>query len=119
MGEHDGPSISASFIVTVLAAAFLGPASAAATAIIAELTATLRLKTRWRSVVLVNLPTAVVPAVAAAAIIHAVAPKPTDTVGFYLAVALAGAASMLLSFLMVATLHRRVSPRLSSSTSRR
>src|SRR3954451_11259311 len=48
VGEHEGPSISAAFIVTVLAAAFLGPASAAATAIISELTAALRLKTRWR-----------------------------------------------------------------------
>src|SRR5690242_13038033 len=43
-----GVSLSASFIVTLLAAAFLGPASAAATAAIAELSATARQRTRWQ-----------------------------------------------------------------------
>jgi putative nucleotidyltransferase with HDIG domain len=110
VGERDGPSISASFIVTVLAAAFLGPASAAATAVIAELTAALRLRTRWRAVVLGNLPTAVVPAVVAAAIVRGLAPHPIDDVQFYLAVVLAGAVSMLLGFAMVSTFHRLLVP---------
>src|SRR5689334_23492340 len=95
VGEREGASISAAFIVTVLAAAFLGPASAAATAIIAELTAALRLRTRWRWVLLANLPTAVVSAVAAATIIQALAPQPADDLDFYLSVALAGTTSML------------------------
>jgi putative nucleotidyltransferase with HDIG domain len=110
VGEHEGPSISSAFIVTVLAAAFLGPASAAATAIIAELTAALRLQTRWRSVLLGNLPTAVVSAVTAAAIVHLLAPEPVDDVKFYLSVALAGTTSMLLSFALVSILHRLISP---------
>jgi len=41
-GERDGLSISASFIVTVLAAAFLGDASAAATAVLAKIEFTLK-----------------------------------------------------------------------------
>ena len=110
VGDSDGPSISASFIVTVLAAALLGPASAALTAIIAELTATLRLKTRWQSTLFTNLPTAVVPAVVAAVIIRGLAWPPADTLAFYLAVALAGTVSMLLGFAMAATLHRMVVP---------
>src|SRR5438477_12344910 len=98
VGDNDAPSISASFIVSVLAAAFLGPASAALTAIIAELTATVRLKTRWRTTLLTNLPTAVVPAVVAALIVDSLSSGPSDTVWFYLAVALAGTVSMLLGF---------------------
>ena len=61
--DPEDNSITGSFIVSVLAAAFLGPASAAATIVIAELTATARLRTRWRSVVLNNLPAAVLAAV--------------------------------------------------------
>src|SRR2546430_10115292 len=41
-GTRGAPSVSASFIVCVLAAAFLGPASAAAAAILSELAAAAR-----------------------------------------------------------------------------
>ncbi len=70
VGEKGGLAMSASFIVIMLAAAFLGPASAAAVAVIAELTATVMLKTRWRTVVFTNLPPAVVSPVIAAVIIR-------------------------------------------------
>src|SRR5436190_15988321 len=45
-GARDGLSVSAAFIVNVLAAAFLGARSAMATAVISELTAAIRLHTR-------------------------------------------------------------------------
>src|SRR6202011_5067944 len=70
-GQPDGLSVSAGFIVAVLAAVFLGPASAAAAAVITELFAAQRLKTRVRSVLLINLPASVVPAVAAGLLIKA------------------------------------------------
>jgi putative nucleotidyltransferase with HDIG domain len=110
VGERDGLSISASFIVTVLAAAFLGSASAAATAVLAELSATVMLRTQWRSVVLINLPTAIVPAVVAAVIVRSLAPHPSDDPGFYLAIGLAGLASLVIGFVMFTTLRRLTFP---------
>ncbi|MGI8713274.1 MAG: HD-GYP domain-containing protein [Solirubrobacteraceae bacterium] len=107
-GERDGLSVSASFIVTVLAAAFLGPASAAGVAVIAELSATAMLKTRWRLTTMVNLPAAVVAAVCAAVIIRALSSAPGDTSSFYLAVALAGVAAIFVSFGLFVSMRRLV-----------
>src|ERR1700752_5174163 len=45
-GERDGLSVSGSFIVYALAGAFLGPRSAIAAAVISELTAAVRMRTR-------------------------------------------------------------------------
>jgi putative nucleotidyltransferase with HDIG domain len=109
-GERGGVSISASFIVIVLAAAFLGPASAALAAVIAELTATAVLRTRWRSVALNNLPTAVLTSVLAAVVIRALSSGPSDSATFYLAVAAGGATALLVSFAMIAGLRRLVFP---------
>ena len=50
---------------SLLAAAFLGPVIGGVAAVIAELAATLRIKTRWCAVVLHEPPAAVVPAVVA------------------------------------------------------
>jgi putative nucleotidyltransferase with HDIG domain len=110
VGERDGLSVSAGFIITVLSAAFLGPASAAAAAIITELTATVMLKTRWRAMLLTNLPAAVAPAVIAAILIRSLAAKPADDAAFYLAVILAGAVAWLLSFVWFSTQRRLVDP---------
>jgi putative nucleotidyltransferase with HDIG domain len=110
VGEHGGMQVSASFIVLVLAAAFLGPASAAAAALIFELTATLVKRTAWRTVVLNNLASGLVPAVVAALIIRALVGGPSDTAGFYVAVALAGIVAMVLSFALFASLRRLVLP---------
>jgi putative nucleotidyltransferase with HDIG domain len=109
-GESGGLAISASFTVFVLAAAFLGPASATAVAVIAELAATAAMRTRWRAVLYNNLPPAMVPAAAAAAIIGALTSRPNDAFAFYLAVAVAGAAALVLSFVMFAVLRRLVFP---------
>jgi putative nucleotidyltransferase with HDIG domain len=103
-------SVSASFIVATLAAAFLGPASAAIAAVLAELTATIVMRTRWRVVLYTNLPPAVTCAVVSAVIIRSLASEPADTAGFYLAVALAGVVSLLLSFGMFSGLRRLAFP---------
>jgi putative nucleotidyltransferase with HDIG domain len=109
-GERDGNSVSGSFIVSVLVAAFLGPASAALAAVIAELTATAVLRTRWRTVVLNNLPAAVLAPVLAAVVIRALSSGPSDSASFYLAVAAGGATALLVSFAMIALLRRLVFP---------
>jgi len=106
VGESGGLAVSAAFIVEVLAAAFLGPASAAGVAVIAELTATLRMRTRWRTVAFTNLPPAVLAAVTAAGIIRGLTAGPSDTAGFYLAVIVAGVAAIVLSFVMFSALRR-------------
>jgi putative nucleotidyltransferase with HDIG domain len=108
VGEKGGLSVSSGFIINVLAAAFLGPASAAIAAIITEFTAAFRLKTPWRSVMWINLPAGVAPAVAAAVLIRALASAPSDAAAFYLAVALASLVAWLLSFAIFASLRRLV-----------
>lgn len=110
VGERGGLAVSASFIVIVLAAAFLGPVSAAAAALIAELTATFVMKTNWRTVVYTNLPPALISAPAAAIVVRSLASRPTDSVGFYLAVALAGAVALVLSFVIFASVRRLIFP---------
>jgi putative nucleotidyltransferase with HDIG domain len=102
--------VSASFIVATLAAAFLGPASAAVIAVLAELTATLVMRTKWRVVLYTNLPPAVTCAVASAVVIRALAPTPAATASFYLAVLLAGAVGLLVNFGMFSALRRLAFP---------
>jgi putative nucleotidyltransferase with HDIG domain len=109
-GERGGVSVSASFIVIVLAAAFLGPLSAAVAAVIAELSAAARLRTPARSILFNNLPATLVPAVLAALLIRLLVTQPADTAQFYLAVALAGFAFFVLSFAIFASLRRIVLP---------
>jgi putative nucleotidyltransferase with HDIG domain len=109
-GGRGGLSVSAAFIVSVLAAAFLGPASAIAAAVVSELSASLRLRTSPRDVLLINLPASVVPAVAAALVIRSLTPTPDDSVGFYLTVALAAFVDLPLSFLIWTVQRRAVLP---------
>jgi putative nucleotidyltransferase with HDIG domain len=101
---HGRASISASFIVALLAAAFLGPASACAAAGISELTASRRLRTPLFSM-LINLLAALVSALAAANLIRQLAPARHE-VALYCVVVLAGAALYVaLSYVIVAPLH--------------
>jgi putative nucleotidyltransferase with HDIG domain len=109
-GESGRLAISASFTVIVLAAAFLGPISAIAAAVIAEVAATLTMRTRWRAFLYGNLPPAVVSAAAAAVIVAVLTSKPSDGVAFYIAVALAGVVALVLSFVVFAGLRRLVFP---------
>jgi putative nucleotidyltransferase with HDIG domain len=109
-GEPKGLSVSSSFIVEVIAAAFLGPASAVAAVVMSELSAAVRFKTRVRSVVLTNLPAAIVPAAVVALLIRALAWPPKDRVGFYLVVLGVAAFGFVLSFAIFALLFRLVWP---------
>jgi putative nucleotidyltransferase with HDIG domain len=108
-GESGRLAVSAAFTVYVLAAALLGPVSAVAAALIAEVAATVVMRTRWRPF-LVNLPSAVVPAVCAAVIVRSLTDGPVDDFAFYGAVALAGAVALVLNFMMFAGLRRVVLP---------
>jgi putative nucleotidyltransferase with HDIG domain len=107
VGESGGLGVSASFIVFVLAAALLGPLSAALAAVVAEVFASVRSKTSWRRV-LHNLPPAVVPAVAAAVIVRTLVhvPQQEDTPRFYVAVAVAGVVALVLSFIVFSVVRR-------------
>jgi len=105
-GNPDGLSVSASFIVFTLAAVFLGPRSAAAAALLSEITASVRLHTRVRSVVLVNLPAAVVPAVASGVTADAIISHRGDSASFYFAVVAAAIVGITLSFVIFALLRR-------------
>jgi putative nucleotidyltransferase with HDIG domain len=108
-GESNGGlGVSASFIVFVLAAAFLGALSAAAASVIAEIAATVMMRTRWRAVVYNNLPTAIVSSVTAAVIIRALAGWPADDAGFYLAVAIGAVGALALNFAVFSGLRRLV-----------
>jgi putative nucleotidyltransferase with HDIG domain len=106
VGDTGGVGVSGGFIVGMLAAAFLGPASAALAAVITELTATVIAKTRWNVVLYTNLPPAVLSDVAAAVLIRSLVTKPEDRAGFYLAVAFAGFVTLVLSFVAFSLLRR-------------
>jgi putative nucleotidyltransferase with HDIG domain len=109
-GESGRLAISASFTIFVLAAALLGPISAIATAVIAEVAATVVMRTHWRAVLYGNLPPAIVPAAAAAVIVSSLTDRPRDDFAFYLAVTVAGAVALVLSFTMFALLRRALFP---------
>jgi putative nucleotidyltransferase with HDIG domain len=108
-GESGRLAVSAAFTVYLLAAALLGPISAIVAAVIAEVAATAVMRTRWRPFVC-NLSSAVVPALTAAVIVRSLTTKPADELSFYLAVALAGAAALVLNFAMFVGLRRLVLP---------
>jgi putative nucleotidyltransferase with HDIG domain len=95
-------SISASFIVVLLAAAFLGPVSACLAAVIAEVAAASRTKTRLYSFAS-NLLAAVLPTLAAANVLRALAPgAPHDRLTFYAAIIAAGVVDIALNFVIAA-----------------
>jgi putative nucleotidyltransferase with HDIG domain len=96
---------SASFVVVLLAAAFLGPTSACVCAILTELAAAFTARTR-PYVVAFNLLGSLVPALVCANLIRALEPTPSDTVGFYLVIALAGVVALVLNFAIIAPYYR-------------
>ncbi len=108
-GTRGRTGVSAAFIVALLAAAFLGPLSAAGVAILSELAIAIRSRTPARVVTLINLPAGVGPAVAAALIIWLLHSHPTDSAAFYLVMSTAGAADFVLSFCIFAGLSRALS----------
>ena len=94
-------SASAAFIVATLAAALLGPAAACGCAVLAEVTASIKMRTP-RLAVAFNLLGSMFPALAAGNLVHALHPTPTDSVAFYATVCAAGALAALLNFAIVA-----------------
>jgi putative nucleotidyltransferase with HDIG domain len=109
-GSRGAPSVSATFIVIVLAAAFLGPASACGVAILSELASSARLRTPVRSIVLINLPASVIPAAVVGLLIRAFVSTPSDTVEFYVVLGLAASLAYTLSFLIYAACRRAFRP---------
>ena len=105
-GSRGEPSVSPSFLVMALAAAFLGPVSAGLCAAIAELFAASRLRTKPRWVMLINLPACVLPAVAEGWAIRSIYAAPADTPWFYVTVALAVLAGYVMSFELYVFLRR-------------
>jgi putative nucleotidyltransferase with HDIG domain len=95
-------SVSASFLVALLAAALLGPASACGCALVSEVIASWRLRTP-RYAVAFNLLGAAAPALAASNIIRIHGSLATNGLGSYLLVAAAGVASVLLNFAIIVT----------------
>jgi putative nucleotidyltransferase with HDIG domain len=94
-------SVSASFIVILLAVAFLGPASACGVAALAELSAALKRRST-RLQVAYNLLGTMAPSLAAANLVRAVGAD-KGSAGFYLLVAGAGVVMLALNFAIIAT----------------
>jgi putative nucleotidyltransferase with HDIG domain len=118
-GETGMTDVSASFIVFALAAAFLGPASAGIAAALTELLAAIRLRTSPHVVLSMNLPACVVPAVGEGLLIHALAWPPSSSVTFYLVVAGAALAGLLLNlgmFLLLRALNNPDPPHVGVDT---
>jgi putative nucleotidyltransferase with HDIG domain len=102
---HGGASISASFIVALLAAAFLGPAPAALCAATSELAAAWKLRTPLFAVSF-NLLAALASALAAANIIRWLAPSESQTALFCLVVLAGAVAYVAISYVIVAPLQQ-------------
>jgi putative nucleotidyltransferase with HDIG domain len=94
-------SVSAAFLVALLAASLLGPTSAAACAVLSELGASRRARTpRFASAF--NLFGAMGPALIAGNLVRALAARPHNSTAFYLAVVAAGAVLVVSNFAIVA-----------------
>ena len=100
-----GASFSASFIVFLLAAAFLGSASACIAAAISELAAATKLRTAKLAVAL-NLLAELAPALVAANMVRLLAPARSDTAKFYLVMFAAGVVALSLNHAIVIPFQR-------------
>jgi putative nucleotidyltransferase with HDIG domain len=95
--------ISASFLVDMLAATFLGPASAFVTSIIGEATGTRVVRVRPQAFV-INLFGNAVPALAVGTVIRDVAPHNHRTAGFYLLLCALAFGGLALGWLIITPL---------------
>jgi putative nucleotidyltransferase with HDIG domain len=94
-------SISASFLVVVLAATFLGPTSACVAVAIAELVAALRLRSKPLPV-MTNLVAGMGPALVAANLFRALQTgHPTGSTGFYVAVFVVAIVYLVFNYLTI------------------
>ena len=99
---RQGVEVSASFLVYILAGAFLGPTSAFVAAVISEVAATRVIRTRPQAF-LFNLVAAGFAALLAGTLIRDLAP-PEHTAGFYLVLAALALGTFALTWAIVATL---------------
>jgi putative nucleotidyltransferase with HDIG domain len=97
-------ALSGSFLVAMLAAAFLGPASAFAAAVISELAATAVTRTRPRAFV-INLLGAGLPDLLAGTILRSAAPHDHRALTFCLLLGALGFGALTLNFLIFAFFH--------------
>ena len=97
---HGRGSITAAFIVVLLAAALLGPTWACALAAVTEIAASLKVRTP-RYAVAFNLLAACAPALIAANLIRELAPHTHQSLGFYVLVAGAGVVDLVLNISIV------------------
>ena len=95
-----GASLSASFIVFLLAAAFLGSASGCIAAALSELTAARKLRTP-RFAVAFNLLGSAAPALAAANMVRLLAPARDDSATFYVVLFAAGVVAIAINYAIV------------------
>jgi putative nucleotidyltransferase with HDIG domain len=103
LGGRVAVSVSASVIVVVLAAAFLGPAYAVLAALLAEVATAIRIKTRVYALVS-NVLALMLPALVAGNIVLLLTTgRPRGDVSFYAAVSLASVAYILLNFVIAAS----------------
>jgi putative nucleotidyltransferase with HDIG domain len=103
LGGRVAVSVSASVIVVVLAAAFLGPAYAVLAALLAEAATAIRIKTRVYALVS-NVLALMLPALVAGNIVLLMTTgKPRGDASFYAAVSLASLAYILLNFVIAAS----------------
>ena len=109
-GDAGQETVSASYIVFFLAAALLGPISAVIAAAIVELSAAIRYRTTLRDIIALNLPAAVLSALAEALVIRAFAWPPRDAVDFYVVAGLTSFGGIAVNFLGFALLTRLVAP---------
>jgi putative nucleotidyltransferase with HDIG domain len=98
-------SISAGFVVTLLAVAFLGPSSACACVALSEPMSAWKLRTAPYAVAF-NLLGAMAPALVAGNLVRAVAPTVSSSLRFYLVITIAGVVILTLNFLIVAYYQR-------------
>ena len=110
-GSRGAPSVSATFIVIVLAAAFLGPAQACVAAILSEAASASRLRTSRSAIFLINLPASVIPAAVVGVLLHALEPHPKDSAVFYVVLGLAASAAYVLSFVIFVFCRRAFRPK--------
>jgi putative nucleotidyltransferase with HDIG domain len=102
LGGRVSVSVSASVIVAALAVAFLGPLYGAAIGVLAELSTSVRIKTRPVALVS-NLLAVIAPALVAGNVVRLLAPgRPHGDIAFYAVVTLAGLALIGLNFLIAA-----------------
>jgi putative nucleotidyltransferase with HDIG domain len=97
-------SVSASFLVVLLAATLLGPASACGCAILSELVAALKRRTSGYQIAF-NTFGVLAPTLVASNLIRVQGGLAMKTVGSYLLVVAAGVVYQLLNFAIVATYH--------------